>query len=118
MAMEKLMYNFEELQNMTAEQILNLLLNSDKNIRMKTHTLSPLEMSALDAINMRLKHLKLKKSHEFTNTVISRLDERMCSWKRMSREEIIKAIAEARQNADQNRTILDRILGRNKSGGL
>ena len=118
MAMEKLMYNFEELQNMTAEQILNLLITCDKNIRMKTHTLSPLEMSALDAINERLKKLKLNKSHECTNTLISRLDERMCSWKRMSREEEIRAIAESRQNTEQNKNILDRLLGRNKSGGL
>lgn len=112
------MYSFEELRNMTTEQILNLLLTSDKNIRMKTHTLSPLEMSALDAINIRLKKLKLKKSHRFTDTVISRLDERMCSWKRFSREEVIRAITEARANAEQNRGILDRLLGRSRTGGL
>lgn len=118
MAMEKLMYNFEELQNMTAEQILNLLISHDKNIKMKTNNPCPLEMSALDGISIRLEKLKLKKSHAFVSTLITSLDQRAVSRSGERAQQIVSAIAEARNNAEQNRTILDRILGRNKNGGL
>ncbi len=108
------MYGFEDIQNMTGEQILNLLTQYDKNIRMKTVNISPLEMSALDAYTLRLKDLKLKKSHAFVSKLIEYLDQRMCSRNGDRAVRIINAIAEARNNTNQNRTILDRLLGRNK----
>jgi len=103
-------------EEINAEQILSQLL-SNKNINLKTHILSPVEMAILESYIAEIEKQRVftktngyKQTARFLKTFTLRFKEFMVSWKRLSREEVIQALAEIRKEKT-GRTFAERLLG-------
>lgn len=112
------MFSKEEI---TSEKILHDLLDSTKNINMKTEIVLPVEMAAWDtyadileiyfvAAGMKAKNVKSSKIMKQFSKLFK---EMMVSNKRKSREEITKTIAGILQQKN-NRGLLDKLTGMNR----
>ncbi len=83
--------------DLTFEKILNALLDGDKNLDLKTHINKPKQLASLKIIEDVLKDAKCGKAGELVNAFTKKYLRYMVSFKRMSREETIKAISEPRE---------------------
>lgn len=97
MALENVFEDMFSTEDLTAEKILNLLIESDKHLNMKTHILNPLEFSILDIIVIHLRQKKMVKTARMLENFLKADKEYMVSWKRMSRKEIIDALIAMRE---------------------
>jgi len=103
-------------EEVSAEKILSQLL-SNKNINLKTHILSPVEMAILESYideidkqRVFAKEHGYKQTARFLKNFTLKFKEFMVSWKRLSREEIISALAEIRKEKT-GRNFAERLLG-------
>lgn len=120
MSLERVTRELFPEEDITTEKILSELL-SNKNINLKTHIISPIEFAILEAYITQIKiEMLFAKKHGYKQTTafledfILRLKEFMVSWKRMSREEVISALAEIRKEKT-GRTFSEKLLGLGKS---
>lgn len=83
--------------DLTFEKILNALLDGEKNLDLKTHINKPKQLSSLKIIEKVLTDAGLKKSSKLVDVFTQKYLRYMVSFKRMSRQETIKAISEPRK---------------------
>ena len=83
--------------DLTFEKILNALLDGEKNLDLKTHINKPKQLSSLKIIEKVLNDSGLKKSSRLIDVFTQKYLRYMVSFKRMSRQETIKAISEPRK---------------------
>lgn len=79
--------------DMGVQEILNVLLEGDTNLDLKTHILKPKQLSSLIVFANYLKSIELKNSAKLINDFIETFKRLMVSYKRLSRVEIIKAVS-------------------------
>jgi hypothetical protein len=103
---------FDELMasdDITAEKILQYLLTSDKSLSMKTHIIDPVALAIYKAYLGHIKEMKLKKSEKILKEFLISYLEYMVSYKRLGREEIIRALTSLR---NEKSTFADKLMGR------
>lgn len=91
--MTELLKKFTESNEVSIQQILNNLLNNDKNLELKTRVFKPKQLSALLTFAKYLKIVKLPISSKLITNYINDYLKYMVSFKGLSRKEVIKAIA-------------------------
>jgi hypothetical protein len=74
------------------QEILNVLLEGDINLDLKTHILKPKQLAALSIFAMVLESSDFPLSAQLINNFIDQYLRNMVSYKRMSRAEIIRAL--------------------------
>ena len=74
------------------KEILNVLLEGDENLDLKTHILKPKQLAALFTLAEVLKVSKYPKSSKLIHSFITQYLRYMISYKRLSRAEVIKAL--------------------------
>ncbi len=98
--MSDILKDFIGTNDITIQQILNNLLNSDKNLALKTEINKPKKLAILLTLAKYLKSQKYIKSH---NLIIGFIDTYliyMVSNKRKSRIEVIKALSNLKEQSD------------------
>ena len=85
--------DFIESDDITIQQILNNLLDGKKNLDLKSHIFKPKQLASLYSFAENLKTNKLPKSSKVIINFIKRYLRYMVSYKRYSRNEIIKAVS-------------------------
>jgi len=90
--MSELLKDFIATNEINIEQILNNLINSDKNIALKTEIYNPKNLAILHTYAKHLKSYGYKKSYKLIIDFIEIYLKFMVSNKRKSRTEIIKAL--------------------------
>lgn len=74
------------------QEILNVLLEGDTNLDLKTHVIKPKQLAALYTLAEVLGVSNFPKSSELLHAFIEQYLRYMISYKRLSRGEIIKAL--------------------------
>ena len=90
--MSKLLDNFLPTNDITIQQILNNLLNSDKNLSLKTEIYNPKKLATLFTLAKYLKSKKYVKTYKIIMDFIDIYLTYMVSNKRKSRSEVIHAL--------------------------
>lgn len=116
MALDNVFTDLMRGEDITTEKILSELLN-DKNINLKTHIITPIELSILEGYIEYLEELQifakkhgLKKTARFLNTFLKRFKQFMVSWQRLSRKEITETLAGIREQQTA-KSLTSRLLG-------
>lgn len=91
-------------KDISFQQILNNLLDK-QDLELKTHILKPKELTSLKIIAEYLKLCELEFSYNILDKYISFYLEYMVSYKRLSRNEIVKAISNIAQESDDISTL-------------
>lgn len=78
--------------DMGVQEILNVLLEGDVNLDLKTHIIRPKQLAALYTLAEVLGTCNYTKSSELLHSFIEQYLRYMISYKRLSRGEIIKAL--------------------------
>lgn len=91
--MTEILKKFTESNEVSIQQILNNLLNNDKNLELKTRVFKPKQLSALLTFAKYLKIVKLPISSKLITDFINDYLKYMVSFKGLSRKEVIRAIA-------------------------
>ena len=82
----------QEKPEIGVQEILNVLLEGDNNLDLKTHIIRPKQLAALYTFANVLKSCKYLKSAQLLHNFIEQYLRYMISYKRLSRGEIIKAL--------------------------
>jgi len=82
----------EQYQETGLQEILNVLLEGDTNLDLKTHVIRPKQLSSLFTFANVLKVCNYPKSSQLLHNFIEQYLRYMISYKRLSRGEIIKAL--------------------------
>lgn len=90
--MAEILKNFQPTNEITIQQILNNLLNSDKNLSLKTEIYNPKKLAVLMTLANYLKIQGYIKSFTLIKGFIETYLKYMISNKRKSRIEVIKAL--------------------------
>lgn len=109
---------FDELSaggELTAVQVLNSLMVSDKSLALKTQINDPVVVSVLDVLVAYAK----KKGYTITATILENLlksyRENMVSFKRQGRKEIIQGVvADLERAKSRDEDLANRLVGRGK----
>lgn len=86
--------------DMGVQEILNVLLEGDNNLDLKTHILKPKQLSSLKVLADVLKISEYPKSAALIESFLMTYLRYMISYKRLSRGEIIRALTTNVQEAD------------------
>ena len=89
---DNILKDFLATNDITIQQILNNLINSDKNIALKTEIYNPKKLATLLTYAKYLKSRKFVKSYKVIFDFIETYLKYMVSNKRKSRMEVIKAL--------------------------
>ncbi len=89
---DNILKDFLATTDITIQQILNNLINSDKNIALKTEIYNPKKLATLLTYAEYLKSRKFVKSYKVIKEFIDNYLKYMVSNKRKSRMEVIKAL--------------------------
>ena len=89
---DNILKDFLATNDITIQQILNNLINSDKNIALKTEIYNPKKLATLLTYAEYLKSRKYVKSYKLIKEFIDNYLKYMVSNKRKSRIEVIKAL--------------------------
>ena len=102
--MSDILKDFIATNDINIEQILNNLINSDKNIALKTEIYNPKKLAILLTYANYLKSKKYVKSAKIIYEFIEAYLKYMVSNKRKSRIEVIKALSNLiqRKEADSS----------------
>jgi len=92
MTNDNILKDFIATNDITIQQILNNLINSDKNIALKTEIYNPKKLATLLSYAEYLKSRKFVKSYKIIFNFIETYLKYMVSNKRKSRMEVIKAL--------------------------
>lgn len=79
-------------EEMGVQEILNVLLEGDINLDLKTHIIRPKQLAALDTLAEVLQVSNFPKSSQLIKDFINIYLRYMISFKRLSRGEIIRAL--------------------------
>lgn len=82
------------------QEILNVLLDGDENLDLKTHVIRPKQLAALYTLANVLETCQYHKSSKLLHDFIRQYLRYMISYKRLSRGEIIKALTTVVQEND------------------
>lgn len=82
-----------EITETSLNDILMRMLEGDKDLDLKTHIISPINLARLKLYSDFLKMESLPDSSDLISKFITTLNRYMVSFDRMSRTEIIKAIS-------------------------
>ena len=85
--------DLKEISEKSLQDILISLLEGDKDLDLKTHILSPLNLARLKMISFFLKLQDYPDSSNLISEFIKTLNRYMVSFDRLSRTEIIKAVS-------------------------
>ena len=91
--MSEVIKEFLSTNEISIQQILNNLLNSDKNLSLKTEIYNPKKLAILYTLGIYLKNKKYPKTAKLINDFINTYLKYMVSNKRKSRNEVIRALA-------------------------
>ena len=96
---------------MTETKILHDLLDSTKNLNMKTRISDPLSISLFDVAGLRFKHKKMKKCYELISNFSKYYKEHMVSFPDgEGRKEITSALSAIREQKS-GLSFTERMLG-------
>lgn len=79
----------------TYQDILNTLLDKDKNLELKTHIVKPKDLTNLRMYGKYFKSIKLVKCGKYIKDWINCFLAYMVSWKRESRKETVRVLSSA-----------------------
>jgi len=82
----------EQIDSGIVKEILNVLLEGDENLDLKTHVLKPKHLASLYTLAEVLKTCEYTKSSALLHAFLNQYLRYMISYKRLSRGEIIKAL--------------------------
>ena len=82
---------FQEDSDITLQQILNALISYDKNLDLKTEIHRPKSLAGLNVVQQYLKQKGFVKSADTIGLFLDVYLKYMVSYKRQSRNEIVKA---------------------------
>jgi hypothetical protein len=82
----------EQISDIRVEQILQQMIRKE-DIKLKTHIIAPVEISSLRALEALFVAYSMKNAAVVLGTWLNEYEQYMVSWKRLSREEIIKAVS-------------------------
>ena len=85
--------DLNEITETSLNDILMRMLEGDKDLDLKTHIISPINLAKLKMISVLLKIQEYSDSSDIIVEFINTLNRYMVSFDRMSRTEIIKAIS-------------------------
>ena len=85
--------DLNEITETSLNDILMRMLEGDKDLDLKTHIISPINLARLKFCSDFLKMEKLPESSKLISDFITTLNRYMVSFDRLSRTEIIKAIS-------------------------
>ena len=91
--MSEIIKDFLSTNEISIQQILNNLLNSDKNLSLKTEIYHPKKLAILLTLAYYLKGKKYIKTYNLIKDFIETYLKYMVSNKRKSRNEVIRALA-------------------------
>jgi len=103
--MSDILKDFTAISNINIEQILNNLINSDKNIALKSEIYNPKKLAILLTYANHLKSYKYMKSYKLIIGFIDAYLKYMVSNKRKSRIEVIKALTNLVQKKEVDNSI-------------
>lgn len=98
--MAEVLKDFLSTNKISIQQILNNLLNSDKNLSLKTEIYNPKKLASLFTLAKYLKSKKYFKSYKLIIGFIDTYLTYMVSNKRKSRIEVIKALTSVIEKTD------------------
>ena len=90
----------QQEQDIGMQEILNVLLEGDKNLELKTHVIRPKQLAALSTLAEVLKISKYPKSSKLIKDFIDIYLRYMISYKRLSRGEVIRALTTVVQESN------------------
>ncbi len=90
--LSEILKDFLSTNEISIQQILNNLLNSDKNLSLKTEIYNPKKLATLLTLAKYLKSKKYIKTHNLIIGFIDTYLKYMVSNKRKSRTEVIRAL--------------------------
>ena len=82
----------QPIDDFGVQEILNVLLEGDTNLDLKTHIIRPKQLAALYTLANVLKISNYNKSSKLLHDFIEQYLRYMISYKRLSRGEIIRAL--------------------------
>ena len=97
----------KQVKDITAQEILNAMLDGDENLDLKTHIYKPKQLASLNLVGDLLKGLKYKRASKTIENFIEIYLRYMVSYKRMSRQEIIKALSHMIEIEEKSRLSQD-----------
>jgi len=103
--MSDILKDFIATNDINIEQILNNLINSDKNIALKTEIHNPKKLAILLTYANHLKSYKYIKSYKLIIGFIEAYLKYMVSNKRKSRIEVIKALTNLVQKREVDKSL-------------
>ena len=98
--MSEILKDFISTNEISIQQILNNLLNSDKNLSLKTEIHNPKKLATLLTLANYLKSRKYVKTYKLIDGFIKTYLIYMVSNKRKSRTEVIKALTSLIEKTD------------------
>lgn len=84
--------DMENVNDISLQQILNNLLDGNKDLDLKSHIFKPKNLASLKILSDVLGNLNLPKSNQIIKDFINIYLRYMVSFDRLSRKEIIKAL--------------------------
>lgn len=106
--MEQIFSDLMASDEITAEKILQYLLTSDKNLSLKTQVNDPVALAIYRSFMIHLQSMKLKKSSKVMKEFLVSYLEFMVSYKRQSRDEVIRALTSLRT---EKSSLAERMMG-------
>jgi hypothetical protein len=107
---EKIFSELLETKETKLEDILSNLINK-QDLELKTEIHNPLIISTLDVLAITLKENNLNSSSNILSNFLYWFRINMISYKRLSRNEIIKGIIGLREEViEERRSFLDKLL--------
>lgn len=91
--MENPLDRLEPITETSLQEILVNMLDGEHDLDLKTHIIAPKDLSSLMALAVVLRNLKFVASAELIEKWLDIYLRYMVSYKRLSREEIIKAVS-------------------------
>ncbi len=82
----------QETSEVGMQEILNVLLEGDENLELKTHIIRPKQLAALSTLAEVLRVSKFPKSSQLIEDFVETYLRYMISYKRLSRGEVIRAL--------------------------
>lgn len=93
MEIENALKDLAEVKDMSLQEILSNLLDGEQNLDLKTHIFKPKQLASLIVLGEHLDSLGFKKSSGVIAGFVQVYLRYMVSYKRLSRQEIIKAVS-------------------------
>jgi len=83
----------KSVKNVSYQQILNNLMDSEHNLGMKSRIPKPLNLAVLKTVGEYEKHLKLEDSSTMVKNIVDTLLVFFVSDKGLGREEVVRALS-------------------------